>query len=210
MCDTPVLPLFYKIKDTQGNYCTCLWGDTSSFFHDVIAALLGLHVELRTIKSKMRKISIVILNYSFRCPQGAVKTRRRRLYYPATEKCSVCQIMSLRSTCSLLNTTFLTTPIYQVLHKWFLFYVYFRHVWAKFEYLCLWMKTFFPSSSTHLQPVRPGEWPPVHSGSAQRAVDQSVLQGSAAGAGPGQSVLSLTGQQQNRWAYRRPHGCSSA
>lgn len=55
----------------------------------------------------------------------------------------------------------------------------------------------FSSSSTNLEPVRPDEWPPVHSRSAQCAVDQPVLQGPAAGAGPGQSILSLTGQQQN-------------
>lgn len=64
--------------------------------------------------------------------------------------------------------------------------------------VCEYTVDLFPSCSTHLEPVRPGEWPPVHSGSAQCAVDQSVLQGPAAGAGPGQSFLSLTGQQQNR------------
>lgn len=108
-----------------------VWGYTLSFFHDIIAALLRLHIELRTIQSKMRKILIVILYCSFRCLQGAVKTRRHRLCYPATGNCSVCQIMSLPSICSLLNTTFLTTPIYQVLHKWFLFCLYFTYIWAK-------------------------------------------------------------------------------
>lgn len=57
--------------------------------------------------------------------------------------------------------------------------------------------THFPSSSTHLEPVRPGERPPVHCRSTQCAVDQSLLQGPAADPRPGQSVLSLTGQQQS-------------
>lgn len=57
--------------------------------------------------------------------------------------------------------------------------------------------THFPSSSTYVEPVRPGERPPVHCRSTQCAVDQSLLQGPAADPGPGQSVLSLTGQQQS-------------
>lgn len=145
---------------------------------------------------------------TFRFLQGGVRTRRPSLYYPVIVKLCICPTTSQQFTCSLLNTTFLTTLVYQVLSifvilcQWhmrekyvgylicdyILNYVH-EYTLPSFRISCL-----FLSFSAHLKPVRPVKQPPAVCGPSQCSVDHFVFQGFAAHSGPGQSFLPFARQ----------------